>query len=298
MAQVVPEGTGVHGYADDHTLKKSFNSALVGEEELMVLSLADTLTEVDNWMKSNRLKLNPDKTEFCYFGSRRQLDRCLVTELNAVGARVKRTQGTKYLGIHLDQHLSFKTQIQHACRKASLNLTRISAIRKYLTQEACAVLVQSLVISHLDYGNICYMGLPAKEIHKLQRLQNMSARVVLKAGPWDSITQCLKDLHWLPCEFRIIFKALVLIHKAVEGFGPHYLAKLFTIQNHRNLRSSDGRRLMVPYTLRKTFAHRAISSLGPVWWNKYTTKDLHLETNEDMFKKKLKTHLFSVAFDM
>ena len=58
------------------------------------------------------------------------------------------------------------------------NLIRIMRIRPYLTQEACNVLVIGLVISHLDYANSILMGLPAVDINKLQRVQNLATKVV------------------------------------------------------------------------------------------------------------------------
>ena len=37
-----------------------------------------------------------------------------------------------------------------------------------LSKEACRILVQSLVISHLDYGNALFIGLPDCDLDKLQ----------------------------------------------------------------------------------------------------------------------------------
>ena len=66
------------------------------------------------------------------------------------------------------------------------NLIRIIRIRPYLTQEACNVLAIGLVISHLNYANSILMGLPAVDINKLQTVQNIAAKVVLKHSNWDN----------------------------------------------------------------------------------------------------------------
>ena len=59
------------------------------------------------------------------------------------------------------------------------NLQRIKSIRNILTKEACETLIVGLVISHLDYANCLYIGLPECDLKKLQRVQNMAAKIVL-----------------------------------------------------------------------------------------------------------------------
>ena len=60
------------------------------------------------------------------------------------------------------------------------NLFMIANIRNFLTTEACHTAILAMVISHLDYANAIMVGLPEKHITKLQRVQNLAAKVVLK----------------------------------------------------------------------------------------------------------------------
>lgn len=111
------------------------------------------------------------------------------------------------------------------------------------------------------------------------------------------MTLCLKDLHWLPCYYRIVFKTLVLIHKALQGTGPQYLADMFVIKSGRGRRYVDTDRILdIPFTHRKTFADRSIRVQGAKWWNELTTVTLRTENKEEHFKRGLKTHLFTLAF--
>ncbi len=164
----VPDSVDIHGYADDHALKEQFDPTIPGSEELVLMDLSNTMISVDHWMKCNCLKLNPAKTEFIYFGSRSHLPNCLQDTILVTDTPVQWTVVTKYLGVLLDQMLSFRQQVVKACCIASLNLTRIHHIRKYLMEEACATLVKTLVLSHLDYCNVMYIGLPDKDVQKLQ----------------------------------------------------------------------------------------------------------------------------------
>ena len=125
------------------------------------------------------------------------------------------------------------------CRKAMLNLQRIRQIRKYPTQEAVQVLVHSTVISHLDYGNVLFDGLPKSSLRLLQKVQNYAAKVVLCKKKSDSMTECMKILHWLPCEKRSEFKALCLVYNSLHNNAPSYLMKTFALKNKKDKHSDE-----------------------------------------------------------
>ena len=98
------------------------------------------------------------------------------------GNTVTRVGAIKLLGMDLDSQLSFKSHIVRKCRTAMFSLLKIKHIRKHLTAQACEVLVHGLVMSHLDYGNSLFFGLPDCDIKQLQRVQNAAAKVVLQRG--------------------------------------------------------------------------------------------------------------------
>ena len=93
------------------------------------------------------------------------------------------------------------------------NIQCIKHIQNTLTQSACQTLVQGLVVAHLNYANVLYFGLPDIDVSKLQRGQNIAARLILGKTNQDSITECLRELHWLLIRAQIDFKILVLVYK-------------------------------------------------------------------------------------
>ena len=76
-----------------------------------------------------------------------------------------------------------------------------------MSREDAKSLIHTLVISRLDYSNGLSYGLPDYLIHDLQMVINDAARIVvgIKRDPSISITDVLKDLHWLPIKERSIF---------------------------------------------------------------------------------------------
>ena len=141
------------------------------------------------------LKLNPDKTEFIMFGYRSQLVKCTTNCVSISDSTIPRSPSVKYLGVTLDENLSLKEHILLKCSKAMANFVMIHNIQKFLTKDACTTLVFGLCISHLDYANTLFYGLPDKTISHLQRIQTMHVKLTLKKSKFDSTTEALTQLH-------------------------------------------------------------------------------------------------------
>ena len=175
-----------------------------------------------------------------------------------------------------------------------INYLHIRNIHQLLTDTACETLLLSLYISHLDYANALLYGLPAITINKFQRIQNMCAWLVLRRPKGSSITQCLKDLHWLPKHQRIEFKILTLTYKCLNKQAPEYLQNLLVEMPTRRsgLRSEPTyKKLLIPLKKRKTFAQRSFSVAAPTLWNglPFSVKQASMLIQ---FKLLLKTYLF------
>ena len=86
------------------------------------------------------------------------------------------------------------------------------------------LLVQVLVISHLDYCNSLLAGLPTSVTKPLERA---AVCLVYSLAKYSQVTSLLCDFHWLPVAARIQFKIMVLAVKAVNGTAPVKPSTLF-----------------------------------------------------------------------
>ena len=104
-----------------------------------------------------------------------------------------------------------------------VNLQHIHLIRQYLTQDTTQSLVLGIVMSHLDYSNAIFSGLPDKDMANLQRILNAGAKLVLQKDKLASSTECLCALQWVPIRERIDYKILALVFKSLNNQAPAYL---------------------------------------------------------------------------
>ena len=184
--------------------------------------MMDMVANIASWMDTMHLKLNPDKTELMMYGYRNQLGKCTTSCVTISDSTIPKSPSVIYLGVTLDENLNLKEHILTKCRKAIANFVRIHNIRQYLIKDACTTLVLGLCISHLDYANVLYYGLPNKIISHLQIVHTMCAKLTLKKSKYDSTREALAQLHWLLIKQRINFKIGTITHKSLYGTAPQY----------------------------------------------------------------------------
>ena len=119
--------------------------------------------------------------------------------------------------------------------------------------------------------------------------------VILRAPRFSPSLPLLKQLHWLPVNYRIKFKLSTLTYHALAIHQPPYLASLLHFSNvPRQLGSSTSQQLSIPRT-KLNLGKRAFSVAAPIIWNELPTT---LKSCESLasFRKNLKTYLFKIAF--
>ena len=163
------------------------------------------------------------------FGSRQLLAKCITTSLSVCDVDIPKSDCIQYLGSWMGQFLSFKKHIEIKCRPAMLTFYKIKSIRYMISTEACVTLTLGLILFHLDYANAILIGFPNIDLHNMQRVQNITAKLVLGADKLTNPKQCVMQLHWLPIEARIKHKILTLIWKHLNGIATMYLQNLLTL---------------------------------------------------------------------
>ena len=209
------------------------------------------------------LKLNDDKTELIVHTPNKRQNLCKDVTVTIGNSIVTPKAHAKNLGVIFDQSLSLSMQkhINYVSKTCHYHLRNISRIRRYLTDEAsCKTMVQPLVTSRLDHGNVLSHGLPNTTISVLQRVQNTAARIITRMPKRDHITPVLRKLHWLPVEKRLPYKAL-------HGLSPSYVCHLIVpYKPKRSLRSENKSMLHVPKTRTVGYGDRSFIKSSPVLW--------------------------------
>ena len=136
------------------------------------------ITDVQNWMTCNKLKLNENKTEFIVLGTPQNLKKLPQISLHIGDARIDPTDSVCNLGIMFDSHMTMSKQVSSLCQSTNFQLRNIRRIKRYSDKDTLHHVVRALVLSRIDYGNLLLFGATSYELDRVQRLQNSAARLV------------------------------------------------------------------------------------------------------------------------
>ena len=263
--------------------------------------LNNIMAEVKLWMDKKKLKLNESKTECMLIGTRRTLSNFSdFRTLYINNAEIEISKTVRNLGFVFDQQLTLRDQVQNVVKSGNYHLRNIAFIKRYLDENTLKTLVNNYVITRLDYCNSVYYNLPGCLLKRIQRIFNRAARLIMNKPPWERITPVLMKLHWLPIKARIEFKICVLTYLAQNTNRPKYLKDYlipFGIATDVNIRhSTDKHRLFEPRA-NLALGTRAFEHSAPRLYNKLPL-DIKDSCSVEVFKKKLKTHIFKKCFDL
>ena len=147
----------------------------------------------------------------------------------------------------------------------------------------------ALVQSRLDYANFLLSRTSALNIHKLQRVQNMASRLVLRNNLSSAAARA--QLHWLTINKRVEFKLATITYKLLKSQQPSYLRSLIHHDAPTRLRSSALQKLHQPF-VRTAIGERAFCCAAPAIRNSIPLP-IRSAPSVELFKKHLKTLYFT-----
>lgn len=178
----------VLSFADDTTVSKSSSDI----RELYQITNLE-LQNLTEWFNSNRLCLNVKKTKYILFSPSnvQKLNNCNIYINNQIVDRIGNNEfekSFKFLGIHMDEKLSWKFHIDKIANKIARANYILSKVKNILSNNTLKTLYTSLVHSHIDYGLTIWGN--SNHIDRLFKLQKKSLRIINKK-PYNSHTEPL-----------------------------------------------------------------------------------------------------------
>ena len=130
------------------------------------------------------------------------------------------------------------------------------------------------------FGCIMKELLHRSNLHKLQKVQNTAARLVVRGRKKTPLSDTLRILHWLCDELRIVYEILLLVFKPLHEQCSKNLGVKF--------KSFNWRPLLETKAVNTKYGKRTFSYTGPKLWNALPL-DVSEKNNIEKFKQKVKT---------
>ena len=186
-------GVDVHCCADD---LKLYVHCRANEAAATVACLIACIAASETWMSSNRLKMNPEKTQFIWLGSRNQLAVIHIAPLYLHDETIiALLTNVRNLGAIFDSKMTVSDHINGVTRTCFYQLRQLSFVQCSMSADSARMLVHAFVSSRIDCCNLLLYsaGAHITRSRKLQVVLNAAARLITGMDHYDHITPVLRN---------------------------------------------------------------------------------------------------------
>lgn len=268
-------------FADDTNL--FYSNENYGE---LIRTINVELVRVKSWMDKNKLSLNLNKTKAMFFGKYKANSNI---KLNIDGVEIEKVSEYKFLGVTIDEKLTWKPHIKHVQSKVSKSIAVINRVKHLLQNDALRILYCSMILPYLTYCVEIWGNNYKSSIHPLVILQKRAVRIIHKAGYRDHTNCLFLESKLLKFSDLVKLYTVMPVFKANINILPSNVQKLFCQKKlNYNLRNSGNFKVQYANNNRKRWC---VSICGVSLWNKL---EPHIKQcrNIYQFKKNYKESIF------
>ena len=241
--------------------------------------LCRSTLELEEWSRSNRFKLNTDKTKSMFVTGtklRAKIDSLDQMEIRtSKGDILETTTSHKLLGVYIDSDLSFNEHVEHLCNKLAKRIGVLRSIKHCLPFNERILFYNATIKPLFLYGGAVWSMTSKTNIRRVFRLQKRAARTILDVKTKEERTVSLfKKLNWMPFYDEINVNKLCLTFKCLQGQCPEYLCNKLVLVSDNSVRSSRYGHITLrcPKYNRKTEGGKTFLTSSILLWNSLPVK--------------------------
>ena len=246
---------------------------------------------VCNWLKANKISLNASKTEMLVFRDpRKKIDFDLKIKID--GKKISPSKHVKYLGIYLDNFLSWHKQEQDMRTRLSRAAGMLCKIRHYVNFHTLKMVYHGIFSSILTYGSLIW-GQHNRIVSRLQTIQNKAIRYMTFKSKRTTANPLFKEAGILNLHDFIIQQNCLFAHDSINRNLPTPLLdnRIYFVTTPGNTRSERLNQLVNFRTNTILYGTRSITARAVKAWNDINT-DLHHLRLQNLSKSTCKNKIF------
>lgn len=243
------------------------------------------LHKLSIWLNCNKLSLNIDKTHFMLFCTRKPTREIHISLNNHCIAEARTT---KFLGVIIDNKLSWKDHIAYIHTKISKNIGIIIKAGRYFNKDTVLNLYYTFIFPYLYYCNIVWGNTFKTHLQKLVTIQKKVIRIISKVPNRTHTADLFVNLNVLSLSHIYDYSVAIFMYKYTKGLLPKLFDEMF-FRNSQFHRYNTRQEMNIP-SYKLTIQKQSIKYYGPQFWNSIS---LTFDTNCSIhtFKRHLKKHL-------
>ena len=257
------------------------------------------LLKIVEWLTANKLSLNIKKTNFVIFHPyQKRLNHDVNIKVNDNCLNkyfiLECKEYVKYLGVMIDNHLSWKRHIYYVALKISRNVGIISKLRHFVPQKTLFSIYNSLILPYLSYGLVAWGQAAKSHLQKFIVLQKRAVRLINFAPSRSHAAPFFIQSNIMPITMLYFKLCSTVMLNVYNNLAPHKITHLFTPSQEKhtyNTRSSSSGNYYINYS-RLNQHKNSFSIMGAKSWNSIPQNIRKLPNH--IFKRKVHALLLEV----
>lgn len=290
-------------YINDLPNATSFFTSLFADDTALALSSSDLnvlfrvanreLSKAAEWFGTNKLTLNVSKTKYIVFRKKQMKIFPDIHKLQIGNENIERIglgcedEYFKFVGMKLDEFLTWEHHIKHVENKVSSASFALSRIKNFLPANIKKLIYNSLIKSQIEYGLIVYGGIEKHRLNRIRNLQKRAVRFVAAKSKLSHTSPIFGNLELLNLEDLYTLNAGTFMHKYMNSKLPTSFLGMFKVFSGPN----RNRNFILEQTKQKVLDYFPKVALQRVWNN--LSIELKTSSSISSFKAKFKNERIS-----
>ena len=289
-------------YINDLPLHTNFKVRLFADDTNLTLAsnnlaelqnLVNTeMSKIDQWMNSNKLSINSSKSQYMLVTNKKNT-RNKTFQLMVNNSEIKQSNCIKYLGVLIDDKLSWKNHIDNICSKISRGCWALQNLKSYLPHRFLVDVYYSLIYSHLSYCITSWGCAANTNLKSLTNLQKRAIRIVADKSFREHTNPLFIKLKLLkiPQIYKLeLSKLMYKVHSNTITISDSTTFTPVSAVHHYQTRYGNDN--YYRKQISKKFMKKSVEISGPSAWSEVPSDIKRFSYFK--FKKALKEHFLNI----
>ena len=253
----------------------------------LINACRNIMISLSSWFLTNKLTLNADKSSFTIFKSPRKSIN-LPNSISFLNHKINRVSYIKFLGVTLDENLSFKQHINEVCNKLKNLFHVFYSIRGFLSKENIRTLYYALIYSRIKYGIVVYGQAKASNMKRIQTLQNILLKVLAGKKYRYSTDKLHNEFDLLKVSDITNQEVLTFVYNFFSNGLPGIFNNYFqTFSENHNYNTRNASLRIRKIRRNNEFGAKSIKNKGSDLWNNLNN-NIKVSLNTKLFRSNYK----------
>lgn len=247
------------------------------------------INDMFDWFCANKLSLNTSKTNYMLIQRSKQKYDFSNLNLSVNGSTLSRENCCKFLGIYIDESLTWNKHLKYINSKISRSLFAIKQAKVFLPKESLRTLYFSLINSHIVYGILAWGHAKHDILNKTQLLQKRALRAIHNKKYNSHTDPLFKQSNILKLSDLHELEVLLFMHDYTNRKLPSSFENMYRLNNEVNnaYLTRQSNLYHVARTKSKSIDMLPLYNF-PIMWNKWSNL-VNVNTTRSCFKKTIKS---------